>query len=112
LADAVPTLFEWIGGAPALEGLTDRFYVRVKADPLLAPVFAHMDDRHPHFVAQFLGEVFGGPAAYSAERGGHAHMLSRHFARHLNRNAAAGLRCLSTRRMNSAFPPTPNSARR
>jgi hemoglobin len=83
LADAVPTLFEWIGGAPAIEGLTERFYVKVKADPLLAPIFQHMDDKHPHFVAQFLGEVFGGPAAYSAERGGHAHMLSRHFARHL-----------------------------
>ena len=83
MADAIPTLFEWIGGAPAIEGLTERFYVKVKADPLLAPIFQHMDDRHPHFVAQFLGEVFGGPAAYSAERGGHAHMLSRHFARRL-----------------------------
>jgi hemoglobin len=83
LADAVPTLFEWIGGASAIGGLTDRFYVKVKADPLLAPIFAHMDDKHPHYVAQFLSEVFGGPADYSAERGGHAHMLSRHFARHL-----------------------------
>jgi hemoglobin len=30
------------------------------------------------------GEVFGGPADYSRERGGHKHMLSQHFARHLN----------------------------
>ncbi|WP_158814178.1 group II truncated hemoglobin [Methylocapsa sp. S129] len=79
----VPTLFEWIGGAAALEKLTANFYVKVKADPLIAPIFANMDARHPHYVAQFLGEVFGGPAEYSRERGGHAHMLTKHFARHL-----------------------------
>jgi hemoglobin len=79
----VPTLFEWVGGAAALEKLTANFYIKVKADPLIAPIFADMDARHPHYVAQFLGEVFGGPAEYSRERGGHAHMLSKHFARHL-----------------------------
>jgi len=30
---AVPTLYEWAGGAEALERLTERFYVKVKADP-------------------------------------------------------------------------------
>jgi hemoglobin len=80
----VPTLYEWIGGAPALEKLTVAFYAKVKTDPLIAPIFAHMDAKHPHYVAQFLGEVFGGPADYSRERGGHKHMLSQHFARHLN----------------------------
>ena len=84
MSDAIPSLFEWIGGSRALERLTERFYVKVKADPMLAPIFAHMDARHPHFVAEFLGEVFGGPAAYTAERGGHAHMIGRHFTRHLN----------------------------
>jgi hemoglobin len=79
----VPTLYEWIGGAPALEKLTVAFYAKVKADPLIAPIFAHMDEKHPHYVAQFLGEVFGGPADYSRERGGHKHMLSQHFARQL-----------------------------
>lgn len=80
---AIPTLFEWIGGAPALERLTDHFYKKVKADPLLGPVFAHMDAHHPHYVAQFLGEVFGGPLAYSGERGGHQHMIKQHLGRHL-----------------------------
>ena len=84
MSDAIPSLFEWIGGSRALERLTERFYVKVKADPMLAPIFAHMDAGHPHFVAEFLGEVFGGPAAYTAERGGHAHMIGRHFTRHLN----------------------------
>jgi hemoglobin len=83
MTDPVPTLYEWLGQSTALENLTAKFYVKVKADPLLAPIFAHMDDRHPHFVAQFLGEVLGGPAEYSSQRGGHAHMISKHFARHL-----------------------------
>jgi hemoglobin len=83
MANEIPTLFEWTGGAAALENLTKNFYVKVKADPLLGAVFANMDERHPHFVAQFLGEVLGGPKDYSSQRGGHAHMISRHFARHL-----------------------------
>jgi hemoglobin len=49
----VPTLYEWIGGAPALEKLTVAFYAKVKVDPLIAPIFAHMDAKHPHYVAQF-----------------------------------------------------------
>jgi hemoglobin len=79
----VPTLFEWAGGMPVLERLTDRFYTRIKTHTLLAPVFAEMDARHPHFVAQFVAEVLGGPPAYSAERGGHPHMVSQHLGRHL-----------------------------
>lgn len=80
---SIPTLFEWAGGAPALERLTTRFYGNVRDDAVLAPVFAHMDARHPRFVADFLAEVFRGPAAYSAERGGHAHMIGAHLGRHL-----------------------------
>ncbi len=62
MAKAVPTLFEWIGGVAALEKLTANFYVKVKSDPLIGPVFAHMDANHPHYVAQFFGVVIGGTA--------------------------------------------------
>jgi hemoglobin len=78
-----PTLYAWAGGQEALERLTTRFYQNVAADPLLAPLFAHMDEHHPRFVAQFIAEVFGGPAGYSAERGGHPHMIQAHLERHL-----------------------------
>jgi hemoglobin len=78
-----PTLYAWAGGQAALERLTTRFYQRVAMDPLLAPLFAHMDQHHPRFVAQFIAEVFGGPASYSAERGGHPHMVRAHLERHL-----------------------------
>jgi hemoglobin len=69
---------------PALDRLTARFYERVKEHVMLRDVFAHMDAHHPHFVAQFLAEVLGGPTAYSEERGGHPHMIRQHLARHLS----------------------------
>ncbi len=78
-----PTLFDWAGGAPALEKLTDLFYKKVKADPLLGPIFIHMDAHHPRYVADFIGEVFGGPADYSKNREGHDHMIAQHLGRHL-----------------------------
>ena len=80
----VPTLFEWLGGTPALERLLTRFYSRVPSDPLLGPVFAAMDPEHAKHVAAFVGEVFGGPPTYSREHGGHAHMIRKHLGRSLN----------------------------
>lgn len=80
----IPTLYDWLGGIDALNGLTTRFYERVKEDAVLAPVFAHMDAGHPAHVAAFLAEVFGGPAEYSAQHGGHPHMIQQHLNRHLS----------------------------
>ena len=56
-AKPTPTLFEWIGGMPALERLFDVFYSKVPADPLLAPVFAEITAAHARHVAAFVGEV-------------------------------------------------------
>lgn len=58
----VPTLYEWVGAQSALERLTETFYINVRADDLIGPIFAHMEAHHPHYVAQFLAEVLGGPA--------------------------------------------------
>jgi hemoglobin len=79
-----PTLYQWLGGIEALNRLTTRFYEHVKADSLLESVFAHMGSDHPAHVAAFLGEVLGGPAAYSERHGGHAHMIRQHLNRHLS----------------------------
>jgi hemoglobin len=84
MSATVPTLYAWLGGIQALERLTKRFYERVPANPILAPVFAHMNDEHAKHVAAFLAEVLGGPADYSATHGGHAHMIRQHLNRHLN----------------------------
>jgi hemoglobin len=81
--EVIPTLYEWVGGERALERLTSVFYQRVAQDPLIGPLFAHMDADHPKIVAQFIAEVFGGPATYSRERGGHHAMIMKHVGRHL-----------------------------
>jgi hemoglobin len=79
----VPTLYEWMGGLPALEKLLSVFYDRVPADALLAPIFANMSADHVPHVAAFVAEVFGGPKTYSGELGGHANMIRRHVGRAL-----------------------------
>jgi len=81
---SVPSLYEWAGGIQRLRRLTEVFYPKVKADALLGPVFAQMDAHHPQYVADFIAEVFGGPARYSGTRGGHPHMVARHLNRQLN----------------------------
>ena len=78
-----PTLYDWLGGIEALTRLTTRFYERVPHDEVLRPIFEHMGSDHPGHVAAFLAEVFGGPAAYSASRGGHPEMVRHHLGRHL-----------------------------
>jgi hemoglobin len=76
-----PSLFEWAGGADALERLTAAFYREVRRDDVLEPVFRDMDDQHPAHVALWLGEVFGGPPAYTEQRGGYPHMVRQHLGR-------------------------------
>ncbi len=78
-----PTLYEWLGGIEALRKLTAVFYDKVLADELLRPIFIHMKPHHPERVADFLGEVMGGPASYSQNHGGHPHMLQQHLNREL-----------------------------
>ena len=85
-SQSIPTLYEWLGGMDALTRLTTRFYASVKSDPLLGPVFAHMNADHPSHVAEFLAEVLGGPDAYSKQHGGHPHMIQQHLNRHLNQD--------------------------
>jgi CDGSH-type Zn-finger protein/truncated hemoglobin YjbI len=67
---ADPTLFEWVGGLPALTRMTRLFYEKhVAGDPVLAPLFADMPPGLPQRMAAWLGEVFGGPAADDQEEG-------------------------------------------
>jgi hemoglobin len=78
MSDRTPTLYEWAGGAEALERLTETFYGHVRRDPLLGPVFRDMDRNHAKHVAAWLGEVFGGPPLYTEQHGGYPHMLGKH----------------------------------
>lgn len=75
-----PTLFEWAGGFPALLRVTRRFYeTHVPEEPLLATLFGSMSPDHPERVAAWLGQVFGGPPAYSDRYGGYERMISQHL---------------------------------
>jgi CDGSH-type Zn-finger protein/truncated hemoglobin YjbI len=75
-----PTLFEWAGGFPALLRLTRRFYeTHVPEESLLANLFGRMSPDHPERVAAWLGQVFGGPPAYSDRYGGYERMISQHL---------------------------------
>jgi hemoglobin len=74
-----PTLYEWAGGTDAFVRLTTAFYARVTEDDLLAPLFARMDPDHARYVALWLAEVFGGPAAYTGDHGGYPAMVARHL---------------------------------
>jgi len=74
------TLFQWAGGFPALLRLTRRFYeVHVPQDPLLQRLFSQMSPDHPQRVASWLGQVFGGPPAYSEHYGEYDRMISQHL---------------------------------
>jgi CDGSH-type Zn-finger protein/truncated hemoglobin YjbI len=79
-----PSIFEWVGGLPALVRMTRLFYEKhVPEDPLLAPLFAGMSADHPERVAKWLAEVFCGPKLYSAEHGGYPRMLSQHLGKQI-----------------------------
>jgi CDGSH-type Zn-finger protein/truncated hemoglobin YjbI len=85
-----PTVFEWLGGLPALTRMTRIFYEKyIPADPLLAPVFATMSAEHPQLVAAWLAEVFGGPKNYSAHLGGYVYMISQHLGKVLTEEKRA-----------------------
>lgn len=83
MASDIPTLHSWVGGTEKLEALFERFYEHVRADEVLAPIFAGMNPEHHKYVAAFVAEVFGGPHTYSEERGGHAAMVRKHLGKHL-----------------------------
>ncbi len=73
------SLYEAVGGIGALRRLSNTFYDGVLADPLLAPVFAGFTRTHTEHVAVWLGEIFGGPACFTGELGGHQALLRSHL---------------------------------
>lgn len=78
--DRTPPIYEWAGGEAAFSRWFDVFYDLVERDELLGPVF---DDRvtkqHRDGVTAWWAEVMGGPDSYSQQRGGYAHMVSKHI---------------------------------
>jgi hemoglobin len=79
VSDPIP-LYEAVGGLSFFEQLVDRFYDRAASDLDLMSVYPQPEDLGParRRLALFLGEYWGGPPAYSAERG-HPMLRRRHF---------------------------------
>jgi hemoglobin len=68
------TIFESIGGTPAVQAAVDDFYVRVLADPELAPYFAEVDlGRLKAHQRAFIAAAIGGPQMYSGRDMATAH---------------------------------------
>ena len=73
-------LYDEVGGMPFFEGLVDRFYDAVAADPVLLRLYPQQQDLGParRRLTLFLAQYWGGPSTYSAERG-HPRLRQRHF---------------------------------
>jgi hemoglobin len=68
------TIFDAIGGAPAVQAAVDDFYVRVLADPALAPVFGGADlNRLKAHQRAFIAAAVGGPQLYAGRDMATAH---------------------------------------
>jgi hemoglobin len=80
LEPSLTSLYERIGGAPAVKAAVDVFYGKVLADPHLAPFFGGVDmGAQSAKQRAFLIMAFGGPNAYTGAdlARGHAHLVAR-----------------------------------
>ncbi|MEV6492129.1 oxidoreductase [Actinoplanes sp. NPDC051633] len=74
-----PSVYESAGGAPAFRALAADFHARCLVDEQLEHPFSHTGDpHHVEHLAEYWGEVLGGPPVYSTSRLGHSGMLDLH----------------------------------
>jgi hemoglobin len=73
-------IYQEIGGEDGFLRLTDAFYNRVAADPLLRPLFPLNMEPGKRGLALFLAESLGGPPLWSRERRFH-HLIHAHHHR-------------------------------
>jgi hemoglobin len=68
------TIFERIGGEPAVAAVVDIFYAKVLADPDLAPYFVGIDvDRLKGHQRLFVGQALGATKPYTGRAMSAAH---------------------------------------
>ena len=79
------TVYERIGGEPAVAALLEGLYTRGLADPLLAPILEGIDvPRLKAHQFAFLSQVFGGPQTYTMPSLAAAHARVRIENRHFD----------------------------
>lgn len=87
------TIFERIGGQPAVDAAVDIFYQKVLADPLLAPMFEGVDmsaqnaKQNRFFTSLFKAEATG---IENYMRQSHAHLVAEKGLAEEHFNAVAG----------------------
>ncbi|WP_217585919.1 globin [Lentibacillus saliphilus] len=72
------TIYDAIGGYETIDRLVTAFYNRVGNHPLLTPIFPEDLTETARKQRMFLTQFFGGPKAYTEERG-HPMMRRRHL---------------------------------
>jgi hemoglobin len=80
MSQVATSLFDRIGGQPAVEAAVDIFYRKVLTDERIAHFFDDVDmDRQAAKQKAFLTMAFGGPNNYTGldMRRGHAHLVER-----------------------------------
>ena len=63
------TLFNRVAGQEFFVSLVERFYDLVESDPVLRPIYPTDLEPGKAHLAAFLAEYWGGPPAYSLQRG-------------------------------------------
>lgn len=72
-------MYEFAGGSDAFRALAAAHHERCLQDPVLSHPFSHgVNPDHVERLGDYWAEVFGGPARYSGEHGGHSAMLAIH----------------------------------
>jgi len=71
------TVFEIVGGQQFFDDLVERFAERVESEPALRSVYPADIEPGMRALALFLGQYWGGPPDYSAEKG-HPRLRMRH----------------------------------
>lgn len=79
--------WQQVGGRPTFERLVRKFYEGVRQDPVLLPMYPD-EDLEPAIqrLTGFLEQYWGGPTAYSDERG-HPRLRMRHLPFKVNPDA-------------------------
>jgi hemoglobin len=81
-----PSLYERLGGEPAIDGIVKAWYGRVLQDPELQQFFHHTSMEKQHTMQhEFLCAALGGPMTYTGKPLSHAHqgrgISTSHFAK-------------------------------
>jgi len=68
------TLYEKVGGEPAIQEIVDNFYQRVLADDTVNDFFAHTDmNKQRRHQTSFISYALGGPKNYTGRSMENAH---------------------------------------